>query len=140
FIERDGRRYLRTGDLAHCDADGYFFMRDRLKRMINVSGYKVWPAEVENVMYEHPDVHEVCIIAVQDERRGESVKAVIVLKPDSVGRIGEQDIIDWARGRMAVYKAPRQVEFVDHIPKSGTGKLLWKVLQDRERAEATVQA
>lgn len=140
FIERDGRRYLRTGDLAHRDADGYFFMRDRLKRMINVSGYKVWPAEVENVMYEHPAVHEVCIIAVQDERRGETVKAVIVLRPDSVGRIGEQDIIDWARGRMAVYKAPRQVEFVDHIPKSGTGKLLWKVLQDRERAEAPVQA
>lgn len=136
FIERGGRRYLRTGDLAYRDEEGYFFMRDRLKRMINVSGYKVWPAEVENVMYEHPAVHEACIIAVQDERRGESVKAVLVLKPESVGKVSGQDIIDWARERMAVYKAPRRVEFVNHIPKSGTGKLLWKVLQDRERAEA----
>ncbi len=132
FIERDGRRYLRTGDLAHCDEDGYYFMRDRLKRMINVSGYKVWPAEVENVMYEHAAVHEACIIAFHDEKRGESVKAVVVLKPESVGKVSPQDIIDWARTRMAVYKAPREVEFVAQIPKSGTGKPLWKTLQDRE--------
>lgn len=133
FFERDGKRFFRTGDLACVDEDGYFFMRDRLKRMINASGYKVWPAEVENAMYEHPAVHEACIIGIEDDKRGETVKALIVLRPQFRGQVSEQDIIDWSRQRMAVYKAPRLVVFVDSLPKSGTGKILWRELQEAHR-------
>ncbi|KLN57237.1 long-chain-fatty-acid--CoA ligase [Variovorax paradoxus] len=140
FIEIGGRRFFRTGDLASMDEDGYFFLRDRLKRMINASGYKVWPTEVENAMYEHPAIHEACVIAVPDGRRGESVKALVVLKPQERGRIGEDDIVTWCRERMAVYKAPRVVEFLESLPKSGTGKILWRELQEAHRAAAQEQA
>ncbi|NML32752.1 AMP-binding protein [Paraburkholderia sp. G-4-1-8] len=133
FFERDGKRFFRTGDLVAVDEDGYFFMRDRLKRMINASGYKVWPAEVENAMYGHPAVHEACVIGVADPRAGETVKALIVLKPEFHGQVSEQQIIDWSREHMAVYKAPRIVEFLERLPKSGTGKILWRELQDAHR-------
>ncbi|MFZ4478838.1 MAG: long-chain-fatty-acid--CoA ligase [Rhodoferax sp.] len=133
FLEIDGQRFFRTGDLAYVDEDGYFFMRDRLKRMINASGFKVWPAEVESAMYEHPAIHEACVIGVEDAQRGETVKALVVLKPDQRGKVSEQDIIDWSRQRMAVYKAPRIVEFIDSLPKSGTGKILWRELQEAQR-------
>jgi fatty-acyl-CoA synthase len=136
FIQLNGKRFFRTGDLAYVDEDGYFFMRDRLKRMINASGFKVWPAEVEAVMYEHPAIHEACIIGVEDLRRGETVKALVVLKPTHRGQVSEQDIVDWGRQRMAVYKAPQIVEFIDSLPKSGTGKILWRELQEAQRAAA----
>jgi fatty-acyl-CoA synthase len=132
FIEREGKRFLRTGDLAQVDEDGYFFMVDRLKRMINASGFKVWPAEVEALMYQHPAIKEACIIAAADSKRGETVKAVIVLNDDFRGKITEQEIIDWAHQNMAVYKSPRIVQFVDALPKSGSGKVQWRELQERE--------
>jgi fatty-acyl-CoA synthase len=134
FIERDGKRFLRTGDLARVDEDGYFFMMDRLKRMINASGYKVWPAEVEALMYQHPAIREACIIAAADVKRGETVKAVIVLNDDFRGKITEQEIVEWAHQNMAAYKSPRIVQFVDTLPKSGSGKVQWRELQERERA------
>ena len=140
FITLDGERYFRTGDLALVDEEGYFFMRDRLKRMINASGLKVWPAEVENAMYEHPAVHEACVIAVPDAKRGETVMALLVLKPGLRGQVTEQEVIDWGRQRMAVYKAPRLVRFVDSLPKSGTGKILWRQLQEQEQAQIAAQA
>ena len=127
FFERDGQRFFRTGDLASVDAEGYFFMRDRLKRMINVSGFKVWPAEVESMLYEHPAIHEACIVAVPDLRQGESVKAVVVRKPGAA--LGEAQLIAWCRERMAAYKAPRHVEFRSELPKSHTGKVLWREIQ-----------
>ncbi|MFL6654769.1 MAG: long-chain fatty acid--CoA ligase [Sulfurifustis sp.] len=133
FIEIDGKRFFRTGDLARTDEDGYFFMVDRLKRMINASGYKVWPAEVENIMYQHPAIQEACIIAAMDSYRGETVKAVVVLKADARGKVTAQDIIDWASKNMAAYKYPRVVEFVDALPKSATGKVQWRALQEREK-------
>ena len=139
FIDIEGRRFLRTGDLARVDEDGYFFMTDRLKRMINASGYKVWPAEVEALMYAHPAIHEVCVIGAQDDKRGETVKAVVVLKPDQKGQVSEQDIVAWARGHMAAYKSPRVVSFADSLPKSGTGKIMWRELQERQ-AEADARA
>jgi fatty-acyl-CoA synthase len=132
FLEIDGRRFLRTGDLARVDADGYFFMVDRLKRMINASGYKVWPAEVEALLYHHPAILEACVIAAVDAKRGETVKALVVLRPEQRGRVSEQQILDWARGQMASYKRPRVVEFVDALPKSGTGKVLWRELQEKD--------
>jgi fatty-acyl-CoA synthase len=132
FVEIEGRRFLRTGDLASIDEDGYFVMRDRLKRMITVSGYKVWPAEVENTLYRHPAVHEACVIAKRDARSGEAVKALVVLKPGA-SLVGEA-LVAWCREAMAVYKAPSFVEFVDALPKSNTGKILWRELQQRENA------
>ncbi len=138
FLVLDGKRFLRTGDLCSVDEEVYFFMRDRLKRMINASGFKVWPAEVENLLYAHPDVHEACIIATPDPRGGEAVKAVVVLKPGA--RADEAGFIAWARGRMAVYKAPRQVQFVAALPKSATGKIAWRELQERELQEREPQA
>ena len=140
FIELDGQRFFRTGDLVSRDEDGYFFMRDRLKRMISVSGYKVWPAEVESAMYEHPAIHEACVIAVPDAKQGESVKAIVVLKPETRGQVSAQDIIAWSRERMAVYKAPRSVVFSERLPKSGTGKILWRELQEAERSTSASPA
>jgi fatty-acyl-CoA synthase len=137
FVVVDGKRFLRTGDLARIDEDGYFFMVDRIKRMINASGYKVWPAEVETMMYRHPDIREACVIGAQDARRGETVKALVVLAPGREGRVSEQDIIDWAHGQMAAYKSPRIVEFVAALPRSGSGKVMWRVLQEQENSRST---
>ena len=86
FIELDGKRFFRTGDLGYVDEDGYFFLVDRLKRMINASGYKVWPAEVEAQMYQHPAIQEACVIAAKDAHRGETVKAVVVLRAVAQGQ------------------------------------------------------
>jgi fatty-acyl-CoA synthase len=134
FMEIDGKPFFRTGDLGRMDDEGYFFITDRLKRMINASGFKVWPSEVELLLYGHPAVLEACVIGTKDAYRGESVKAVVVLRPDAKGRTREQDIVDWAREHMAAYKAPRVVEFADALPKSGAGKVLWRVLQEQESA------
>jgi len=136
FIERDGKRFLRTGDIGMVDEDGYFFMVDRLKRMINATGFKVWPAEVEALMYHHPAIREACIIAAPDQKRGETVKAVVVLKEDYRGKVSEQDIIDWAHENMAAYKSPRIVEFRDALPKSGSGKVMWREMQEQAMAAA----
>jgi len=136
FITLDGKRFLRTGDLAQVDEDGYFFMVDRLKRMINASGYKVWPAEVEAMMYAHPAIQEVCVIAAHDERRGETVKALVVLRDAFKGQVTEQAIIDWAHEHMAAYKSPRIVQFADSLPKSGTGKVQWRELQEQEKSRS----
>jgi fatty-acyl-CoA synthase len=133
FFERDGKRFLRTGDIGTVDEDGYFFMVDRLKRMINVSGYKVWPAEVESMLYKHPAVQEACVIGIPNERSGEAAKAVIVLREEEKGNINPEEIVEWAKGHMAAYKYPRSVEFIDALPKSGSGKILWRVLQEREQ-------
>ncbi|WGD51068.1 long-chain-fatty-acid--CoA ligase [Bradyrhizobium sp. CB1650] len=135
FIEIDGRSFYRTGDIGYRNANGFFYMTDRAKRMINASGLKVWPAEVENVLYQHESVLEVCVIAVKDAYRGETVKALIRLRDNVPGRITENDIIEWSRQRMAAYKCPRTVAFVDSLPKSPAGKILWRELQDRENAK-----
>ncbi len=137
FVEIDGKRFLRTGDLARVDEDGYFFMTDRLKRMINASGYKVWPAEVEALMYHHPAIQEACVIASRDPKRGETVKALVVLRPGE--RVGEDDIARWCHGHMAAYKAPRIVQIVPSLPKSATGKVLWRELQETENGRVTAE-
>lgn len=132
FIEHDGKRFFRTGDLGYYDEEGYFFVTDRLKRMINCSGFKVWPAEVEAMLYAHPDIQEACVIAARDARRGETVKAVVVLKPGAQGKVEPEAITAWARGKMAAYKVPRVVQFVDALPKTATGKIFWRKLQEDE--------
>ncbi|MEI8156161.1 MAG: long-chain fatty acid--CoA ligase [Burkholderiales bacterium] len=132
FMELDGKRFFRSGDLGRVDEDGYFFLTDRLKRMINASGFKVWPAEVEALMYRHPAIQEACIISTPDSYRGESVKAVVVLRSTHRDLVSEQEIVDWCRENMAVYKVPRIVQFVDALPKSGAGKVMWRTLQEAE--------
>ena len=134
LVEIEGKRFLRTGDLGKVDADGYFFMVDRLKRMINASGFKVWPSEVETLMYQHPAILEACIIGVSDAHRGETVKALVVPRPEWRGKITDQEIIEWCRANMAAYKVPRFVAFLDALPKSGAGKIQWRELQEREAA------
>jgi fatty-acyl-CoA synthase len=132
FFERDGRKFFRTGDLGRVDEEGYFFLVDRLKRMINAAGLKVWPAEVEAMLYGHPDIQEACVVGVKDSRRGEAVKAFVVLKPARRGQVSADDVIAWARTKMAAYKVPNIVAFEEALPKSATGKILWRVLQERE--------
>ncbi|MEY4564703.1 MAG: hypothetical protein RLZZ618_3980 [Pseudomonadota bacterium] len=132
FIEKEGKTFFRTGDLGRMDDEGYFFITDRLKRMINASGFKVWPAEVEMLLYRHPAVQEACIISARDAYRGETVKAVIVLRADAKGKTTEEDITAWSKEHMAAYKVPKLVQFVDTLPKSGSGKVMWRMLQDAE--------
>jgi fatty-acyl-CoA synthase len=132
FIELEGKTFFRTGDLGRMDEEGYFFMTDRLKRMINASGFKIWPAEVEMLLYKHPAVQEACIIAARDAYRGETVKAVVVLRAEAQGKTTADDITNWARENMAAYKVPKIVQFVDALPKSGSGKVMWRLLQDQE--------
>jgi fatty-acyl-CoA synthase len=131
FVEIDGKSFFRSGDLGYVDDEGFFFFTDRLKRMINASGYKVWPAEVEAMMYRHPSIRECCIIAAKDDYRGETVKAVVVLKDGA--NLTAEDLIQWSREQMAAYKVPRLVAFVDALPKSATGKVMWRQLQEAEQ-------
>ncbi len=134
FILKDSISFFRTGDLARMDEDGYFFMVDRLKRMINASGFKVWPAEIEAMLYGHPDIQEACVISSGDAYRGETVKAFVVLRAHARGKTSAEEIVAWAKEHMAAYKYPRMVEFVDALPKSGTGKVQWRLLQEQENA------
>jgi len=131
FLKIGGKTWYRTGDIGWMDEDGYFFFAERLKRMINAAGLKVWPVEVESMMYQHPAVRDCCIIAAPDARRGETVKAVIVLK-DGAEDTSADEIMSWAHEQMAPYKAPRLIEFVEALPRGTTGKVNWRELQERE--------
>ena len=118
---------LRTGDVGFMDEQGWFFLVDRKKDMINAAGYKVWPREVEDVLYGHPAVREVAVVGVPDEYRGESVKAYVSLKPGA--EVSEQELIGFAKEQMAAYKYPRSIEFLDELPKTTTGKILRRELR-----------
>jgi fatty-acyl-CoA synthase len=132
FIEFEGKRFFRTGDIGYVDADGYFFMTDRLKRMINASGFKVWPAEVENLMHAHPGVAEACIVSAPDAYRGETVKAFVVKRAGHEA-LTEAELRDWCKANMAAYKVPVLIEFAASLPKSGAGKVMWRALQEQEK-------
>ncbi|WP_339843133.1 long-chain-fatty-acid--CoA ligase [uncultured Halopseudomonas sp.] len=133
FIELDGKQFFRSGDIGYYDEDGYFYLVDRVKRMINASGFKVWPAEVESLLYGHPAIQEVCIISTPDERRGETAKAVVV-RAAGHENVQAEEIMSWCQQNMSAYKCPKQVAFVDSLPKSPTGKILWRALQEEEWA------
>jgi fatty-acyl-CoA synthase len=135
FVELDGKRFFRTGDLARVDEDGYFFLVDRLKRMINVGGFKVWPAEVEAMLYAHPAIQEAVVIAKKDARRGEAVKAIVVLRPAAKGQVDEAALIRWAQENMAAYKVPSTFELAETLPRSPTGKIMWRALQEKEQGQ-----
>ena len=134
FVNIKSRKFLRTGDLGYRDEDGFFYIADRIKRMINAAGFKVWPAEVESILYKNPKIKEVAIISSPHQRRGETVKAIIVLK-DQFKNTTDKEIISWSKENMAAYKVPRLVSFVPNLPKSGTGKIQWRSLQEEEWRE-----
>jgi long-chain acyl-CoA synthetase len=127
---RNGRLY--TGDMGRFDEDGYLYFIGRTKEMIKCSGFAVAPEEVENFMVRHPAVKDAACIPVPDSTRGESVKAFIVLNEDQVGKTSEQELMDWAKEKMAAYKCPRFIEFRPEIPKSLTGKVLRRILREEE--------
>ena len=127
---RDG--FLYTGDVGKMDEDGWFYVVDRKKDMIVASGYKVWPRDVEDVIYQHPAVRETAVVGVPDSYRGETIKAFIALKEDGQGPVTEKEIISFCKQRMAAYKYPRQVEFVPEIPKTLTGKFLRRHLREKK--------
>ena len=120
---------LHTGDVGFMDADGWFYLVDRKKDLINAAGYKVWPREVEDVLYAHPAVREAAVVGVPDAYRGETVKAFVSLRPGE--RVDPDELIAFCRERMAAYKYPRVVELVDELPETASGKVLRRVLRDR---------
>jgi long-chain acyl-CoA synthetase len=129
--------WLYTGDMARMDEDGYFFIVDRKKDMILASGYNVYPREIEEVLFEHPDVSEAVAVGIPDEYRGESVKAFVVKREGAT--VTEVEIQAFCKERLAPYKAPKAVEFRETLPKSTVGKLLRRVLADEERAKTGTQ-
>lgn len=121
--------YFLTGDVVRMDDEGWFYVVDRKKDVIIASGFKVWPREVEDVLYQHPAVKEAAVIGVPDDYRGETVKAFVSLKEAFVGSVSEEEIGQFCKERLAAYKYPRQVEIVTEIPKTATGKVLRRVLK-----------
>lgn len=124
---------LHTGDVGFMDEAGWFYVVDRKKDLINAGGYKVWPREVEDVLYGHPAVREAAVIGVPDAYRGETVKAFVSLKPEQAA--DETELIAFCKERMAAYKYPREIELVDELPKTLTGKVLRRELRAREGAK-----
>jgi long-chain acyl-CoA synthetase len=129
-LTKDG--WLLTGDVARMDADGYFYIVDRKKDMIDVSGLKVYPREVEELLFTYPAVKEAAVVGVSDAYRGEAVSAYVVLKPDAKGKVTEEEIVQFCRANLATYKAPRKVTFVDELPKTLVGKVLRRRLREAE--------
>ena len=121
--------WLHTGDIAYYDKEGYVYITDRKKDLIICGGYNVYPREVEEVLYKHPMVSEACVVGINDEIRGEAVKAFIVTKENQ--KVDKKDIISFCRKHLATYKIPRDIEFLDALPKSAVGKILRRELRDR---------
>ena len=119
--------WFHTGDVGVMDEHGWFYVVDRKKDMINASGYKVWPREVEDVLYQHPAVREAAVVGVADQYRGETVKAFISLKPDQT--VTAEELKAFCKERIAAYKYPREIEFLEDLPKTVTGKILRRELR-----------
>jgi long-chain acyl-CoA synthetase len=125
--------YLYTGDIAKMDKEGWFYLVDRKKDMIIASGYKVWPREVEDVLYQHPAVREAGVVGMPDAYRGETVIAYVALKSGFEGKVTPEELIEFCKQRLANYKYPRQIEILEELPKTPTGKFLRRELRDKAR-------
>ena len=130
---RDG--WLYTGDIGLMDEDGYIKFLGRTRELIKCSGFSVFPAEVEDLLFKHPAVKEVAVIGVSDPYRGESPKAFVVLKADYAGIVTGQELLEWSKDNMAAYKRPKFIEFREELPKNNAGKLLRRVLAAEEQAK-----
>ncbi|WXG39722.1 MAG: long-chain fatty acid--CoA ligase [Candidatus Freyarchaeum deiterrae] len=135
FFEAGGLKWLKTGDLATMDKEGYFYIVDRTKDIIKYKGHSVYPREIEEVLFTNPAILEAAVIGIPDPEAGENIKAVIVLKPESKGKVTENEMIEWCKKNMAAYKYPRYVEFVDALPKTNVGKILRRVLREQDAAK-----
>ena len=132
FFEAGDYKWLRTGDYAKMDEEGYIFLIDRVKDMIKYKGHSVYPREIEEVLYEHPAIQECAVIGVKDPEKGENIMVHIIVKEDYKDKITKQEIIDWSKENMAAYKYPRIVKFVRSLPKSAVGKVLRRVIREKE--------
>ena len=124
---KNGRFF--TGDVAKMDAQGWCYIVDRKKDLINVSGYKVWPRDVEDVLYQHPAVKEAAVVGVPDDYRGETVKAFVALVDDQKDKVTPDELISFCKQKMAAFKYPRIIEIIDEVPKTPTGKFLRRQLR-----------
>ncbi|HLI46910.1 MAG TPA: hypothetical protein VKU94_06940, partial [Geobacterales bacterium] len=132
FFEYGGIRWLRTGDMAKMDEEGYFYIVDRKKEIIKYKGYSVYPREIEELLYKHPAVKEAAVIGVPDPTVGEIVKAYVVLKDDYKSKVKEEEILEYLKSNLAHYKVPKKIEFANDLPKSLVGKILKRVLLEKE--------
>ena len=121
--------WLHSGDIGRMDEEDYVFIVDRVKDMINVSGFKVWPAEVEHYLYQIGEIKEVAVYGIPDELKGESVCAAVVLKDGA--QLTAENVIDWCKEKLAAYKTPARVDIVKELPKSATGKILKRMLRQQ---------
>jgi len=131
---RDG--WLYTGDIAYVDERGWAFIMDRAKDMVKHKGYSVFPKEVEDYMFSHPQILEVAVIGLPHPKVGEILKAFVVLHPEQKGQVSEQEIIDWCKENMTHYKVPSIVEFREELPKTMVGKVLRRVLKEEEQKKS----
>ena len=132
FVEIDGETWLRTGDLAKMDEEGYFYFYDRMKDMIKYKGLQVFAREVEEVITSHPQVKEAGVIGVRDPEVGEKVKAIVVLESEARGRVSEEEIMKYCSGKLAQYMVPKIVEFRGEVPKTDIGKVSRRELREEE--------
>jgi len=132
FLQVDGETWLRTGDLAKMDEEGYFYFYDRKKDMIKYKGLQVFAREVEEVITSHPQVKEAGVIGVPDLEVGEKVKAIVVLESEARGRVSEEDIMNYCAGKLAAYMVPKIVEFRGEVPKTDIGKVSRRELREEE--------
>jgi len=132
LVEVDGKTWLRTGDIAKMDEDGYFYVVDRKKELIKYKGYSVFPREIEEVLFKHEAVQDAAAVGIPDEAVGEIIKVFVVLKPEYRGKVTEADILEWCKKNLAAYKIPKEVEFRDALPRTIVGKLLRRVLREEE--------
>jgi long-chain acyl-CoA synthetase len=130
----NGVRWLHTGDIAKVDEEGYFSIVDRKKDMIIVSGFNVYPTDVEGALYQHPAVEKVAVVGVPDEKTGEAVKAFVVLRRGQ--EVSGEEIVKWSRTELTGYRVPKQVEIRDSLPETLVGKVLRRVLVEEERKKA----
>ncbi len=138
FTEYDGKRWFHTGDIGYWDEDDFFYVVDREKHMIVTGGYNVYPREVEELLFEHPDVADAAVVGIPDDRRGETVKAFVVPRPDATAT--PEDIKQYCLDNLAAYKHPRQVEFVEELPRTTTGKVQKFELRERDAEHTTPEA
>lgn len=132
FFEAGGFRWFRTGDFAKLDEEGYIFILDRVKDMIKYKGHSVYPREIEEILYEHPAIMECSVFGIPDPEKGEEIVVYVILKQEYKGKINEEAIINFAKENMAAYKYPRIIKFVRSLPKSAVGKVLRRIIREKE--------
>jgi long-chain acyl-CoA synthetase len=135
FIDVDGNRFMKTGDLVRMDEEGYFIFYDRSKDLIKFKGYSVFAREIEEVLYKHPQVKAVGVIGVPDPKVGQYIKANIVLNPEARGKVSEEDILNYCKENLAHYKVPKVIEFRGELPKTDVGKISRRELREELEEE-----